>query len=71
MPREHLSDKPSLRESRRCVIEGATHLNFAGIGMSWKTENLVMKEVLPFLDSLRNGNCGIVVSAGEIAVEQN
>ena len=41
----------------RGVIDGATHLNFAGIGFSGKTEAATVTLSTSFLDSLRNGHC--------------
>lgn len=45
------------------VIDGATHLNFAGIGMSRNTEKLTLHATTAFLDSLAAGKCG--TPAGE------
>jgi len=39
------------------VIEGASHLNFAGNGMSRKTEALTSEAIGAFLDALRRGDC--------------
>ena len=39
------------------VIDGASHLNFAGIGMSRKTETLTVQTISAFLDGLRAGDC--------------
>ena len=39
------------------VIDGAGHLNFAGIGMSRKTETLTVQTISAFLDGLRAGDC--------------
>lgn len=38
------------------VIDGATHLNFAGIGLSGNTEKLTLASITGFLDSVRS-NC--------------
>ena len=39
------------------VIDGASHLNFAGIGMSRKTETLTVQTISAFLDGLRASDC--------------
>lgn len=39
------------------IIEGATHVNFAGIGVSRKTEKLTLESVTAFLTGAREGNC--------------
>ncbi len=39
------------------VIDGATHMNFAGSGFSRKTEKLAKHATLTFLDSLAAGSC--------------
>lgn len=39
------------------VIDGASHLNFAGAGMSRKTETLTVQTISAFLDGLRAGDC--------------
>jgi dienelactone hydrolase len=40
------------------VIDGATHMNFAGVGLSRKTETLTIRATLTFLDALAAGGCG-------------
>lgn len=40
------------------VIEGSTHLNFAGAGMSGKTETATIALTTIWLDALRTGRCG-------------
>jgi predicted dienelactone hydrolase len=40
------------------VIEGATHMNFAGVGFARKTEALTIRITTSFLDNLRGGRCG-------------
>jgi len=50
------------------VIDGATHLNFAGIGMSGKTEKLTLLETKAFLDGLRSGKCGMPAQAEGITL---
>jgi dienelactone hydrolase len=51
------------------VIDGATHMNFAGIGMAGATEKLTLLETKSFLDSLRAGKCGEPVQAKGITVK--
>lgn len=50
------------------VIDGATHMNFAGIGFSKSTEKLTLLETKEFLDRLRGGKCGDPVKADGISV---
>jgi predicted dienelactone hydrolase len=40
------------------VIDGATHINFAGIGLSRKTEALTIRAMQTFLNTLAAGRCG-------------
>ena len=51
------------------VIDGATHMNFAGIGFAGLTEKLTLLETKSFLDGLRGGKCGAPVPADGIAVK--
>ncbi len=51
------------------VIEGATHVNFAGIGFAGSTEKLTLRETKAFLDGLRGGKCGTPVQAEGITVK--
>lgn len=51
------------------VIDGATHMNFAGIGLAGPTENLTLLETKAFLDGLRGGRCGSPVQAAGIALQ--
>jgi len=51
------------------VIDGATHMNFAGIGMARSTEKLTLLETKTFLDGLRAGKCGTPVPADGITVK--
>ena len=51
------------------VIDGATHMNFAGVGFSASTEKLVLVESKAFLDSLRQGKCGAPVQAEGITLK--
>jgi hypothetical protein len=39
------------------VISGASHLNFAGAGMSRKTEVLAAQTIGAFLQGVRKGDC--------------
>lgn len=39
------------------VIDGATHMNFAGYGMSRRTEELTAQVIGSFLDGLHQGDC--------------
>jgi dienelactone hydrolase len=51
------------------VIDGSTHLNFAGVGFSGHTERLTLLQTKAFLDGVRAGKCGAPVQAGGIAVK--
>lgn len=51
------------------VIDGATHLNFAGVGFAGSTEKLTVLETKAFLDGLRAGKCGTPVQADGISVK--
>lgn len=50
------------------VIDGATHMNFAGVGFAGTTEKLTLLETKAFLDTLRAGKCGIPVKADGITL---
>ena len=52
------------------VIDGATHMNFAGVGMAGSTEKLTLLETKAFLDTLRRGHCGEPVESKGIAMKQ-
>jgi predicted dienelactone hydrolase len=39
------------------VIDGATHMNFAGRGMSKKTETLTVQVIREFLNGVQTSNC--------------
>jgi dienelactone hydrolase len=41
------------------VIDGATHMNFAGVGFAGKTEELTLESVTAFLKGARSGNCAL------------
>jgi predicted dienelactone hydrolase len=51
------------------VIEGATHMNFAGIGFAGTPEKLSLLEIKAFLDGLRTGKCGSPVQSEGIMVQ--
>jgi len=51
------------------VIDGATHMNFAGVGFVGTTEKLTLLETKAFLDSLREGKCGSPVKADGITMK--
>jgi len=51
------------------VIDGATHMNFAGVGFSATTEKLTILETKAFLDALRDGKCGTPVSQHVITLK--
>jgi predicted dienelactone hydrolase len=50
------------------VIDGATHMNFAGVGISGTTEKLTLLETKAFLDGVRGGKCGAPVQADGISI---
>ncbi len=50
------------------VIDGATHMNFAGGGFAGSTEKLTLLETKTFLDGLRGGKCAAPVQAEGITV---
>jgi len=51
------------------VIDGATHMNFAGIGLAAPTEKLTLLETKAFLDGLHAGKCGTPVEAAGITLK--
>lgn len=51
------------------VIDGATHLNFAGVAFSKSTEKLTLLETAAFLDGVRGGKCRAPVQAEGITVK--
>lgn len=51
------------------VIDGATHMNFAGAGFAGSTEKLTLLETKAFLDGLRKGKCGEPVRADGISLK--
>ncbi|HTD29276.1 MAG TPA: alpha/beta hydrolase [Xanthomonadaceae bacterium] len=50
------------------VIDGSSHLNFAGVGFSGKTETATVALTTDFLDSLRNGRCARPPSLAGVSV---
>jgi len=50
------------------VIDGATHMNFAGVGFAGTTEKLSLLEAKAFLNGLRGGKCGMPVQAQGITL---
>jgi len=51
------------------VIDGATHMNFAGGGVAGNTEKLTLLETKAFLAGLRGGKCQAPVQAEGITVK--
>ena len=51
------------------VIDGATHMNFAGVGFAGATEKLTLLETRAFLDGLRGGKCGSPAAAEGISAK--
>ncbi len=51
------------------VIDGATHMNFAGAGMAASTEKLTLLETKAFLDGLRKGKCTEPIKADRIRMK--
>ena len=51
------------------VTDGATYMNFAGIGFAKSTEKLTLLETKAFLDGLRGGKCMSPVLAAGISVK--
>lgn len=51
------------------VIEGATHMNFAGHGLSRRTEKMTAQTIGLFLDGVRRGDCKAPVEAKWIEVK--
>ena len=41
------------------VVDGATHMNFAGVGFAGKTEKLTLSSITAFLDDARSGRCAL------------
>ena len=39
------------------VIDGATHLNFAGVGMSRKVTELTSNTIASFIEGVHRGKC--------------
>lgn len=51
------------------VIDGATHMNFTGVGFLGSTEKLSLLEIKTFLNALRDGKCGSPITAEGISVQ--
>jgi len=51
------------------VVDGATHFNFAGIGLAAKTEELTIGATSSLLNNLRNGACSTPVPVRGISME--
>jgi predicted dienelactone hydrolase len=41
------------------VIDGATHMNFAGVGFAGKTKELTLESIAAFLEGARTGKCAL------------
>ncbi|HST12370.1 MAG TPA: hypothetical protein VLL05_18490, partial [Terriglobales bacterium] len=41
------------------VVDGATHMNFAGAGFAGKTKELTLESITAFLDGVRAGKCAL------------
>jgi predicted dienelactone hydrolase len=52
------------------VIDGATHMNFAGVGLARSTKKLTLLETTTFLDALRAGKCGLPVQQEGIVLKR-
>lgn len=52
------------------VIDGGSHLNFAGMGFAGTTEKLTLLETKSFLNGLRDGKCGSPVQAEGISLKE-
>jgi dienelactone hydrolase len=51
------------------VIDGATHMNFAGVGFAGKTKELTVKSVTAFLSAARDGNCTLPAERSGITLK--
>jgi len=51
------------------VVDGATHLNFAGIGFSGETEKPTLASVSAFLDGAGSGRCTLPASSAGITLK--
>ncbi len=54
--------------NRLAIVDGATHMNFAGIGFARKTREAVAPLVTGWLDGLRAGRCAIAPSLAGVDV---
>lgn len=51
------------------VVDGATHMNFAGVGFAGTTKQLTLASILEFLDGARNRNCPLPVPQSGILLK--
>ncbi len=51
------------------VIDRATHINFAGLGFSWRTQRISKRVISAFLDNLRGGHCGSLPKSAGINIQ--
>jgi dienelactone hydrolase len=51
------------------VLEGATHLNFAGVGMSRSVEDLTAQTIGAFLEGVHRGDCRLEKPINGIGIE--
>jgi len=51
------------------IIDGATHMNFAGNGMSRKTERLTVDTISSFINGIHSGNCNAVMQKRGIEIQ--
>jgi predicted dienelactone hydrolase len=51
------------------VIDGATHMNFGGKGMSRTTENLTVETITSFIDGIHRGNCNVTIKKSGIDIK--
>jgi len=51
------------------VIDGATHMNFAGVGFAGPTEKLTLDSVTAFLEGARAGKCALPAAESGITLK--
>jgi len=51
------------------VIDGATHMNFAGVGFAGKTEKLTIDSIAAFLKSARANDCALPVAESGLTLK--
>jgi predicted dienelactone hydrolase len=51
------------------VVDGATHMNFAGVGFAGKTKELTMGSVTAFLNGARSGKCALPATRAGITLK--